>query len=118
MIYRGVKHSHDEMRELKWSPSEKAVARQAFEAALERKFRAVTAEAKRLAAKIEQPADIWELERYLAAKRKEIDETFDYRYSVLPFVLAVLIRQGRLGEQELRGLSEDKLVRIRSVAAL
>ena len=118
MSDRSIKHSPDDMRDLRWSPPEKAVARKAFEAALLLELKAVIAETKRLAARIEQPDDLWELERYLAAKRKEIDETFDYRYSVLPLVLGVLIRQGRLGEQELRGLSEDKLVRIRSVAAL
>ena len=118
MSDRGVKQSPVDMRDLKWSVSEKAVARKAFEAALSREFSAVIAETKRLAARIEQPDDLWELERYLTAKRKEIDETFDYRYSVLPLVLGVLIRRGRIGEQELHGLGEDKLVRIRSVVAL
>jgi hypothetical protein len=118
MSNRRVQYTHDDMCELKWSPSEKAVARKAFEAALSREFRAVIAETKRLAARIEQPDDLWELERYLTAKRKEIDETFDYRYSVLPQVLGSLIRQGRLSEQELHGLSEDKLARVRSVVAL
>ncbi len=118
MSDRGVKHSSVDMRDLKWSPSEKAVARKAFEVALAREFQAVIAETKRLASKIEQPDDLWELERYLTEKRKEIDETFDYRYSMLPLVLGVLIRRGRVGEQELSGLSEDKLARIRSVAAL
>lgn len=118
MSDRGINQRPVDMRDLKWSASEKAVARKAFDAALLREFRAVIAETKRLAGKIEQPEDLWELERYLAAKRKEIDETFDYRYSVLPLVLGVLIRRGRLGEQELHGLSEDKLARIRSAAAL
>ncbi len=118
MTDQSIKQSPVDMRDLKWSASEKAVARKAFEAALLREFKAVIAETKRLAAKIEQPEDLWELQRYLAAKRKEIDETFDYRYSVLPLVLAVLIRRGRLDEQELHGLSEDKLAGIRRVAAL
>lgn len=118
MSDRGVKHSAVEIRDLKWSPAEKAIARKAFEAALSRELKAVIAETKRLAARIEQPDDLWELERYLTAKRKEIDETFDYRYSVLPLVFGVLIRRGRLGEQELHGLSEDKLARIRSAATL
>jgi Photoprotection regulator fluorescence recovery protein len=118
MSDRGIKHSPDDMRDLKWSPSEKAVARKAFDAALSRELKAVIAETKRLAARIEQPDDLWELERYLTAKRKEIDETFDYRYSVLPLVLGSLIRQGRRSEQELHGLGEDKLARIRSVVAL
>ena len=103
MSDRSIKHSPDDMRDLRWSPPEKAVARKAFEAALLLELKAVIAETKRLAARIEQPDDLWELERYLAAKRKEIDETFDYRYSVLPLVLGVLIRQGRLGEQDYAG---------------
>ncbi len=94
MSDRGVKHSPVEMRDLKWSPSEKAIARKAFDVALFRESEAVIAETKRLASRIEQPDDLWELERYLASKRKEIDATFDYRYSVLPLVLGVLTRRG------------------------
>src|SRR5271165_5711641 len=90
MSDRSVKHSPDEMRDLKWSPAEKAVARKAFETALSRELKAVIAETKRLAVRIEQPDDLWELERHLTAKRKGGDETFDYRYSVLPLVLGVL----------------------------
>jgi hypothetical protein len=51
---------------------------------------------------------------YLRQQRKEIDETFDYRYSQLPFVFARLIRQGHLDESLLVGLSEEKREIIRS----
>jgi hypothetical protein len=37
----------------------------------------------RQAKMIEQPSDLWELERYLTERRKEIDSRYDYRYSVL-----------------------------------
>ncbi len=54
-----------------------------------------------------------ELERYLSARRKEIDVRFDYRYSQLPFVFGVLLREGLLRESDLDGLAEDKMELIR-----
>jgi hypothetical protein len=106
------------MRDLRWSPAEKAIARKAFERALQQDLEAVTREAKKMAGKIEQPSDLWELEHYLTQRRKEIDRQYDYRYSVLPIVFAVLIRKGRLREEDLHGLSEDKLGYIRSYARI
>jgi Photoprotection regulator fluorescence recovery protein len=102
------------MRDLKWSHSEKTIARKAFKQALGREFEAVMQEAKQRAAKIEQPSDLWNLEAYLTDKRKEIDRKYDYRYSVLPHVFGNLVREGRLGEEELRGLRQDKLELVRS----
>jgi hypothetical protein len=34
---------------------------------------------------------MWEPERWLAERRREIDRTFDFRYSVLPIVFANLL---------------------------
>ena len=98
---------------LKWSPAEKAIARKAFDRALQREFAATINEVKNKAAKIEQPSQLWELETYLTRRRQDIDRQYDYRYSVLPLVLSNLILQGRLKEEELRGLGEDKLKYIR-----
>ena len=71
-------------RDLKWSPTEKAIARKAFDRALGRELQAVILEAKSKAAKIHEPSGLWELERYLTQCRHEIDRKYDYRYSVLP----------------------------------
>ena len=101
------------MRNLKWSAAEKAIARKAFDSALHRELDAVIREAKERAARVSLVADLWELERWLTQRRQEIDRTYDYRYSVLPVVFRNLIRQGRLREQELDGLAEDKLAQIR-----
>jgi hypothetical protein len=84
------------MRDLKWSPAEKAIARKAFERALQQDLEAVIREAKKMAEKVAQPSDLWELEHYLTQRRKEIDRQYDYRYSVLTVVFASLIRKGRL----------------------
>jgi hypothetical protein len=97
------------MRDLKWSPAEKAIARKAFDLALGRELEAVILEAKSKAAKIQEPSGLWELEEYLAQRRQEIDRKYDYRYSVLPLIFANLLSGGRLNENELHGLGEDKL---------
>ncbi|MFZ0663872.1 MAG: hypothetical protein WAM66_14360 [Acidobacteriaceae bacterium] len=65
------------------------------------------------AARITEAPDLWELERWLGERRRRIDRTFDYRYSVLPVVFANLLRDGRLSENDLHGLDLDKLDAIR-----
>jgi Photoprotection regulator fluorescence recovery protein len=107
-----------QMNDLKWSPTEKAVARKAFDLALTREFEAVTAEVKRRAANLENRSALWELEDYLTASRKAIDRKYDYRYSVLIMVFAYLIREGRLNEEELHGFGEDKMEDIRRIVSM
>ena len=99
-----------------WSKSEKAIARTAFDAALKRELREVILEAKKMANEIKEPADAWDLEHYLTERRKEINRKYDYRYSQLTHVFGRLLSEGRVSEEELRGLGEDKLKPIRSLA--
>ena len=99
-----------------WSKSEKAIARTAFDAALKRELQDVMQKTKQMANQIKEPAEVWELEHYLTERRKEIDRKYDYRYSQLTQVFGRLLYEKRLREEELRGLREDKLKPIRSVA--
>ncbi|UVK46501.1 hypothetical protein BPNPMPFG_002159 [Mesorhizobium sp. AR07] len=96
-----------------WSGSEKQTARRAFDAALEVALARTMAEFKSKANAATLPADMWEVEDYLRERRREIDRTFDYRYSQLLFVFAQLIRAGYLDESMLAGLSQDKRDAIR-----
>jgi Photoprotection regulator fluorescence recovery protein len=99
-----------------WSKSEKAIARTAFDAALKREIQDVMHKTKQMANQIKEPADVWELEHYLTERREEINRKYDYRYSQLRHVFGRLLYEGRVSEEELRGLQEDKLKSIRSVA--
>jgi hypothetical protein len=101
------------MHEVKWSPSEKSIARRVFDAALQRELDAITLEVKQMADRIKTPSDLWALEDYLTQSRKEIDRKFDYRYSVLPLLFAQLITDGHITNEELHGLAEDKLGYVR-----
>ena len=65
---------------------------------------------------IQKSSDLWELEQYLTERRKEIDRKYDYRYSQLTHVFGRLLYENRLSEEDLRGLREEKLKSIRSLA--
>ena len=86
-------NSCPQQKEVIWSRSEKAVARTAFDAALGRELQEVIQEAKRMACEIKGSSDLWDLERYLTQRRKEIDRKYDYRYSRLTDVLESSVRK-------------------------
>ena len=106
------------MFEFKWSHAEKVIARRAFRQALQNELQSTIEEAKVRAAKIGEPAELWELEDWLSERREDIDRRYDYRYSVLPMVFARLIREGRLREEDLTGLHPEKLEEINRSANL
>jgi len=99
-----------------WSRSEKAIARKAFDAALAQELHQVIQETKQMANEIKQSSDLWDLELRLTQRRKEIDRKYDFRGSRLTGVLGRLLYEGRINEEQLRGLREDKLKLIRSCA--
>ena len=113
-----TQNTHPYRNEPTWSKSEKAIARTVFDAALKRELQDVMQKAKQMANQIKEPADVWELEHYLTERRNEINRKYDYRYSQLTQVLGRLLYEGRVSEEELRGLHDDKLKSIRLLAEL
>ena len=69
------------MRDFKWSPSEKVIARRAFENARLRELDGIIRQAKQKAGNVSNPDELWQLERWLTERREDINETYDYRYS-------------------------------------
>ena len=106
------------MREMHWSSKERTIARRAFDRALHRELDATIQEAKQMAKRIKKPEELWELERHLTQRRKEIDRKYDFKYSVVLLVLGELVRAGNIDLDELRGLSDDKLSCVRGHAQL
>jgi hypothetical protein len=109
-------HRYPYQNEPIWSRSEKALARTAFDAALKRELHEVMQEAKQMANRINEPADLWNLEHYLTQRRKNIDRKYDTRGSRLKDVLGRLLYENRLNEKDLRGLREEQMKSIRSFA--
>jgi hypothetical protein len=104
------------MHDMKWSHAEKKIARQAYERALAKKFGTVIDETKRRASRISQPGDLWDLEHWLTDQRNEIDQIFDYRYSVLIQTFAILMTRRLLTEDDLHGLAPEKITAILRLA--
>ncbi len=106
------------MHDLKCSEREKTIARRVFEAALQQELGEVMATFKEKAALAEKPDDMWAVEGWLAQRRHDIDNKYDFRYSQLVMVFGKLLREGRITEQQLEGLGEDKLSYIEHIATL
>ncbi|WP_292194596.1 hypothetical protein [Mesorhizobium sp.] len=64
----------------------KKVARAAYDKALERALASIMAEFKRRANAATTASEMWEVEGYLKEQRRDLDRTFDYRYSQLTMV--------------------------------
>jgi hypothetical protein len=106
------------MREFTWSATEKKAARAAFDLALTRELKAARREAEAILQNAGDDRAIWRLHDYLSDKRREIDEKYDYRYSVLMFVFPRLVSEGWLKADELAGIGGDKLEVIKQLISL
>lgn len=96
-------------RDIKWSKSEKTIARKAFDRAVDKEHAMLASRIRTMAEELDDRDNIWALHDFLSKKRREIDEKYDYRYSVLLFVFARLIREGWIAAADLQGLSEEKI---------
>ncbi|MFZ6741715.1 hypothetical protein ACO0LC_00635 [Undibacterium sp. JH2W] len=106
------------MHDLKWSDTEKKIARAVFDIALQKELAATMARFKELALAATTPDDLWETERFLHHARRGIDDKYDYRYSQLPLLFARLVLENLIKREELQKLGQDKLAIIDDVIEL
>jgi predicted house-cleaning noncanonical NTP pyrophosphatase (MazG superfamily) len=110
-----------DIRDVRWSESEKQIARIAYELARQRDYHAIRqriTEIIRRAGNQKDDEFVCRLNDYLRKACRELDEKYDFRYSVLIYVFARLIREGLLSEEDLIGLREEKLEMIRGLLSL
>ena len=96
-------------RDFTWSPGQKKAARAAFDLAIAREFKAIRQHVEAMLKNNAEDRVIWKLEEYLYEKRREIDQKYDYRYSVLMLVFPRLVHEGWLTLDELDGIGEEKV---------
>ena len=104
--------------QVSWSPVEKKAARYAFDRAYRRECDAIREKVQKMAAKASSSVDLWKIHDYLSEERVRTDRLFDYRYSVLLHVFGALLATGLLKMDDLVGLKDDKLERIKSWAKI
>ena len=102
-------------RQIEWSKQEKEIARKAYEAAYNRKCTTIAKNVHIITTDIKKPSNLWAIHDFLTEKRKETDEKYDYRYSVLLWVFSRLIYEGWARMEELSGLSDEKLESIKLI---
>jgi hypothetical protein len=102
--------------EMRWTATEKKVARRAFDQALDRHLSAITKEAKRMMANVADPSDLWQVEAYLTESRKTVDRLYQFRYSDSLQVFSILMRDEWLKEADLIGLQPKKIADIKRSA--
>ena len=97
------------LRDFNWSQKEKKIAKAAYDKAYQKEMNEIKNELKKRIDDLDDLKQIWSIHDYLTERRDEIDEKYDYRYSVLILVFIKLISEGYIEEKDLEGLSEDKL---------
>jgi hypothetical protein len=107
-----------QVTETEWSQAEQNIAQVAFDKAYDREINALIKEINEKASVISQIEDIWGLHDYLSARRHEIDGKYDYRYSVLVFVFAQLVKEGWLLLEDLEGLEASKLKKVTALSRM
>jgi Photoprotection regulator fluorescence recovery protein len=104
--------------DVEWSKTEKQVARAAFDLAYQRETNALIQDVRQQTGAIVELDEVWQLHDSLSARRHEIDGKYDYRYSVLIFVFARLVKEGWLHLHELEGLEVDKLTKVAALTRM
>ena len=103
--------------EMKWSSSEKKIARAAFNKAYQREMEEIINHIYEKTARLKNAKDVWELHNYLSERRRAIDQKYDYRYSQLILVFSRLLNENYILEEDLIELSEDKLEIIKKLSS-
>jgi hypothetical protein len=104
------------VNDTKWTKKEKLIAREAFHKAYKSECMWIADNLKNMVNEVSCPDDLWEVRNYLSKTLKNIEKKYDFRYSILILVLAQLMKDGWIEENELIGLSEDKISKIINLA--
>jgi Photoprotection regulator fluorescence recovery protein len=104
-------------RDETWAPTEKKLARIAFDNAFKRQCTAITQEARRMLETATAPPDVFRVQEYLTEQRRIVDRLYDYRYSRLLRVFGRLLSDGWLREGDLHGLQPEKIAKIKQEAS-
>jgi hypothetical protein len=99
-----------------WSSEEKKIARNIFDKAYQNEMEEIKILLENKVQKIKSKNDIWEINDFLTKRRISVDEKYDYRYSRLIIVFGILLSEKYLTENDLNGLSEEKIEMIKNVS--
>jgi len=106
------------INDLKWNADEKKVARAAFDKAYQREMEEIQNTLFDKVAKLKNDKEVWSIYNYLTKRKNNVDNKYDYRYSQLIIVFGKLMKEGYLREEDISGLSEEKIEFIKKVSSI
>ena len=99
-----------------WTSEEEAVARHAFALGKQRSVVILIETLKEQSAKLDTPESIWSLHDFLSTERYQYEGRMEFDFSNILFTLADMIKQDLIKYDDLNGLNQLKLSKIKAVS--
>lgn len=99
-----------------WTHQEQAIAKQAFETGKQRSIDALIAILKEQSALLDTPESIWKFHDFLSSERYQYEGRAEFDTANILFTLADMIKQKLISTDDLAGLENTKLSKIKAMA--
>ena len=99
-----------------WTSEEEAVARQAFELGKQRSITTLIENLKDLSTRLDTPESIWQFHDYLSTERYQYEGRMEFDFSNILFTLADMIKQKLIQYDDLNGLNQVKVSKIKAMS--
>ena len=99
-----------------WTQDELAIARAAFEAGKQRSIEVLIQTLQENVVGLNTPESIWQLHDYLSTERYQYEGRADFDTSNILFTLADMIKQQLISADNLNGLDQKKLSKVKAMS--
>lgn len=99
-----------------WTTEEQAVARHAFETGKERSIAVLIASLQEQSKILDTPDSIWKLHDFLSTERYQYEGRSDFDVNNILFTLADMIKQNLISYDDLSGLDQMKMSKIKAMS--
>ena len=99
-----------------WTQDELTIARTAFETGKRRSIEALIKTLQESVGALESPESIWSLHDYLSTERYQYEGRADFETSNILFTLADMLKQKLISPEELTGLDQKKLSKVKAMS--
>ena len=99
-----------------WTSEEEAVARQAFELGKQRSITTLIENLRDLSTRLDTPESIWQFHDYLSTERYQYEGRMEFDFNNILFTLADMIKQKLIQYDDLNGLNQVKVSKIKAMS--
>ncbi|WP_311134687.1 hypothetical protein [Synechococcus sp. CS-1328] len=99
-----------------WSEQEQGIARGALDRAQLRAVHVLIEAIRVQSGRLDSIDSVWNLHDFLSTQRYQIEGRFDFRLDGILFVFASLLKEGLISLEELEGLGDEKLAKIKAMS--